>query len=203
VRLPNTIETVSGLEFDYTAPVVNLQDVAHGLAHTCRFAGHTSRFYSVAEHSVLVANLVRKMAPHLALAALWHDAHEAYLVDLPTPLKAIIGPEYGQIAERIDRAVYDYLGLDRDVYPLRHPAIKLADELAVMYEASIFMHGPGWEFTRQMDHPQARAASRMLGLGPANAAGLFRDIHFALLPKDDHLPPHMTTLLGDMNPVVA
>jgi hypothetical protein len=181
--IPHTIETVTGRLFDYHAPVIDIDDVAHGLAHACRFAGHTSRFYSVAEHSVLVANIVHAEAPHIALAALWHDAHEAYMGDLPTPLKAIIGKRWKHIASRIDEAVSDHLGLEVD---LRHPIIKLADELAMAYEASLLMTGPAWEFTRHMQHEQADAAcTSPLALSPYEAAALFKLTHLHLTSGEE------------------
>ncbi|TXH16844.1 MAG: phosphohydrolase [Hyphomicrobiaceae bacterium] len=60
-------------------------DIAHALANKCRWNGHTSRFYSVAQHSVLVARYT--VAPADRLWGLLHDAGEAYLPDVPSPIK--------------------------------------------------------------------------------------------------------------------
>ncbi|MDG9926150.1 MULTISPECIES: phosphohydrolase [unclassified Pseudomonas] len=81
------ILTRSGLKFDLanpTASMVDPADIAHSLSMQCRFNGHTNRFYSVAQHCYLVADLVP--AEH-QLAALLHDATEAYVGDLVRPLK--------------------------------------------------------------------------------------------------------------------
>lgn len=70
--------------FDPKPEEIVIEDIAHALASLCRFAGHTRIFYSVANHSVLVA---RHCPASLALAGLLHDAAEAYLIDLPAPVK--------------------------------------------------------------------------------------------------------------------
>lgn len=81
------IITRSGRKFDLAAPTADMvdpADIAHSLSMQCRFNGHTNRFYSVAQHCYLVADLVP--AEH-QLAALLHDAAEAYVGDLVRPLK--------------------------------------------------------------------------------------------------------------------
>lgn len=79
--------TFTGKKFYFSDPLpemICLADIAHALAHQCRFGGHAKRFYSVAEHSVLVSYLV---PPHLALKGLLHAAAKAYYGDIVRPLK--------------------------------------------------------------------------------------------------------------------
>lgn len=82
--------TFSGHKFyplDPRPEAVCLQDIAHALAHICRWTGHVSYHYSVAQHAVQVALAVEQMAPDLALLALHHDDAEAYLGDIARPWK--------------------------------------------------------------------------------------------------------------------
>lgn len=81
------ISTYSGRRFDIFNPRpedVHLEDIAHALSMNCRYNGHTEYFYSVAEHSVVAS---RHCDPAHALAVLMHDAAEAYLTDIPRPIK--------------------------------------------------------------------------------------------------------------------
>jgi hypothetical protein len=86
-RRGDWMQTFTGRQFwplDPRPDEVDILDIAHALANQCRYAGHCRRFYSVAEHCVLLA---RAVAPEHRLCALLHDAAEAYLVDLPRPVK--------------------------------------------------------------------------------------------------------------------
>jgi hypothetical protein len=83
----NCILTHTGRRFDLFEPdadMIDPRDISHSLAHLCRFNGHTREFYSVAQHSCIVADLVPE---EHKLAALLHDAAEAYLGDMTRPLK--------------------------------------------------------------------------------------------------------------------
>lgn len=87
MRKGRWIQTVSGKKFyplDPRPEDICIEDIAVGLSNTCRFAGQVRRFYSVAQHSVILAKLV---SPENALWALLHDAPEAYINDVARPVK--------------------------------------------------------------------------------------------------------------------
>jgi sialic acid synthase SpsE len=78
---------------------ITIEDIAHALSNQCRFSGHVERFYSVAQHSVLVASFSKNK-----LAGLLHDASEAYLVDVPRPIKPEF-PAYAEIEKNIMQVI--------------------------------------------------------------------------------------------------
>ena len=84
---PSAIVTYTGRVIEPLNPdpaEIDILDIAHALSNQCRFTGHTHTYYSVAQHSVLVS---RHCAPEDALWGLLHDASEAYLADIPRPVK--------------------------------------------------------------------------------------------------------------------
>lgn len=130
--LANTavLQTSQGHMFDLLAPersTIDINDIAHHLSNLCRFNGATHQHYSVAQHSVLVSKIVPQC---LALPALLHDAAEAYVGDLPSPLKALL-PDYQIIESNIMRCIFEQVGLE---YPY-HSEIKRADRVALATEA--------------------------------------------------------------------
>jgi hypothetical protein len=128
------ITTFTGRTIHPFAPEVDdiyIEDIAHALAFTCRWAGHTSEYFSVAQHSVLVSLLC---PVEWALEGLMHDASEAYLTDIPSPLKPHI-PGYQELERRVEAAIAEGFSL---VYPF-DVSIKEADHAALTYEVSAFM----------------------------------------------------------------
>lgn len=97
---------------------VCIEDIAHALGNLCRFSGHTKRFYSVAEHSVIVSQHV---PPEHALQALLHDATEAYLVDIPKPIKGLLGG-YAELENKVWAAVAEHFKVPFEMHPTVHHA---------------------------------------------------------------------------------
>lgn len=131
-----------------TASMIDPTDIAHSLSMQCRFNGHTRSFYSVAQHCVLVADLVP--AEH-QLAALLHDATEAYVGDMVRPLKEGLREFYAayqlaslfdEVEQRIWLAICDRFDLD----PALPDSVKHADLVALATEKRDLMpeHPEPW-----------------------------------------------------------
>lgn len=135
--IPPQILTASGRYFDFLNPkpeAIDIHDIATALSRMPRFTGHTTEFYSVAQHSVEVSRLV---PPGHALAGLLHDASEAYMGDLASPLKQLV-PDYKAIEKRVERAICARFGL---AFPL-DPCIKRADLTMLVTERRDLMPRP-------------------------------------------------------------
>jgi hypothetical protein len=136
-RRGDWMTTFTGRQFwplDPAAEDVVIEDIAHALSLLCGFAGHCTRFYSVAQHSVLVSHLC---APGDALVGLLHDAAEAYIIDLPRPIKR--APSflvYRLVEGRVHRAIAERFGIP-DVIP---SGVKWADEVVLATEARDLMN---------------------------------------------------------------
>lgn len=146
------ILTYGGKYFDFINPQNNefhIKDIAHALSNVCRFAGHTREFYSVAQHSVLVARYVMgRAAPDdiidFGRAAMLHDAAEAYLGDITRPLKQLL-PDYKVIEARTEKALLSAFGIPSS--PEQHKIVKHADLVLLATEQRDLMppHSDEWQ----------------------------------------------------------
>jgi hypothetical protein len=129
------MQTHSGGKFYFDDPAksdIRIEDIAHALANTGRFGGHTEKFYPVSDHSVWCSFRV----PHaLRLPTLLHDSPEAYIGDIPSPMKWYLR-EHTQIFDRMEwdtqEAIAKAFGFDSALF--RHPQIKDVDTRALFTE---------------------------------------------------------------------
>lgn len=138
----SAIRLISGKVFDYADPwaceEITIHDVAHALARTSRYGGHIAYSYTVAQHALLVADLVAMhyKEPDLALGALHHDDVEFVTGDWPSPMKRYIkslGFDYKEQLERkIEPVICKWLNLSID--ELHAGVVKDADRLAFVIE---------------------------------------------------------------------
>lgn len=162
-----TYRTYTGVAVDPGNPRpedVRLEDIARHLAKEQRFGGAVHlEHYSVAEHSVLVSLLVR---PHNAFLGLLHDAGEAYLKDVPTPVKLLLGSVYRELEGKWLTAIGRAVGLGDRLAALPVD-VKVADAvaLATEYRDCFFDGRPG--------NGVEPSTHKIQGLAPSAAYELF------------------------------
>jgi len=160
----STMLTTGGRTVDLlniTPEDIDLADISWALAHICRFSGHVRRHYSVAEHSI---NVARLLPEPIKIYGLLHDAHEAYIGDISTPMKLALKAEaysdlidsgvedviddgfFERILTNIERpiikAIHNKLGVP---WPVSHhvmAAVKYADVTMVEHELQQLFDGP-------------------------------------------------------------
>ncbi|MEM0948386.1 MAG: HD family hydrolase [Pseudomonadota bacterium] len=135
---------LSGRRLDLLDPTpvdIEIEDIAHGLAFVARWNGQTRGDfpYSVAEHSLLVEALFRRIdpaaPPKWCLAALLHDAPEYVIGDMISPVKAAVGAGYGELDARLAAAVHLRFGLPATLPQTVKRKIKRADRASAWMEA--------------------------------------------------------------------
>jgi hypothetical protein len=145
------IGTRSGQEvrpFDPRPQDVTLPDIAHATANVCRASGQSDVFYSVGLHSLYVSEDLERRgeSPHTQLYGLLHDASEAYVADVPGPLKRHL-PNYRRAEERVQSAVWSAFDLP-DPPEAAWSAVKSADDRLQRYELPELMPSQDWEGKR-------------------------------------------------------
>lgn len=133
------IQTASGLKFpllEIDQNSILIEDIAHALSMLCRFNAQCLRFYSVAEHSVHVSY---EISPDLALVGLMHDAAEAYIGDVPSPLKEHLS-KFQEIEDHLIAAIAERFGF---MMPAKggadHRELKRADKQLLVDEKAAIM----------------------------------------------------------------
>ncbi len=150
------ITTYTGNHFDPTDPDmsrVDIRDIAHALSLTCRGNGHVQTFFSVGQHCIWCAKeaQARGYDQRVILACLLHDASEAYMSDVPRPLKHML-PEYVAVEERLLKKIYEkYLG--SDLTAEEAALVKSVDDDVLYYDLKELLHE-----TMDRDVPQMKEA---------------------------------------------
>jgi hypothetical protein len=124
---------------------VDIHDIAHALSLLCRYGGHCEEFYSVAQHCVLVSYAVPES---FALEGLMHDAAEAYLIDIPRPIKhSGLIEGYRAAEDKLELTIWMRYGLRVDLLPLdQSGVIKMADRHVMRTEQRDLMKPPPVEW---------------------------------------------------------
>ena len=183
----NEVETFTGLFVDTKNPrpeTICIEDIAHSLANICRYGGHCSQFYSVAEHSVFVSKRLERRGHGSVrqLGGLLHDASESYLGDIPRPLKPLLGAGYKRLTEKMDAAIAEALGVNVSIF--HDDEIKSADNWSLLVEAGFLLpsRGVNWAGSDLDAWAMHDAPSRIIvpdywlgGVAPVNAEQLFLD----------------------------
>lgn len=142
-------QTNKGIKFHpgYLTPEnINISDISHSLSLLCRFNGHCNNFYSVAQHSVMCSFIVNK---EHALSALLHDATEAYISDVPTPIKRLI-PEIAEFENYLwSDIISKAFGLPKSL----PPEVKKADAACLKWEKHYIVNDYGYEWNIQEYYP--------------------------------------------------
>jgi uncharacterized protein len=188
----HVIDTASGMRLDLDDPRpedIRIEDVAGGLSKVCRFGAQPREYYSVAQHALLVQRLVVEAGhPELALVGLHHDSHEAYLCDIPTPLKRKIAKAtnvYNETCSTLDRVIAEAFGFEwpEDGSPEQR-AIKDVDRRALLMEAAQLLPDGGEALRRDKglgEEEYRDLAGLEEPLVPAEAEKLFLRTHTDLI----------------------
>ena len=151
----NQIRVFTGRLLDSLNPSpddIDIRDIAHALARMPRFAGHTHRFYSVGEHCLRCLQYVEN--GDFALEMLLHAASEAYLMDIPKPIKHRL-PDYVQAEKKLENSIDIAFGLNSIYFKnliKEIDNIVLQEELVYLFEER-GIHMPNWyRAQRKMEH---------------------------------------------------
>lgn len=163
MNIPHTdICTFKGHYISFTdleSNVIEIEDIAHGVSNTCRFAGQCPTFYSVAQHSVLVWWIVRDVLgvtdPEIWMQALLHDATEAYMGDMTSPLKRIL-KEYKLLEWRMNEVIMRHFSLPA----LLKDSVRNADLMALALEKrELLGNEDPWEVLQGVEEVDWRYAA--------------------------------------------
>ena len=147
--MSNWIQTFSGKKLDPLNPQpqsLDIESIVHALTNVCRWGGHCKIHWSVAQHSILVSDILRHQghSEEIQFWGLMHDAAEAYLGDVCRPVKKRIGFEKYEspLLKVILRHVANLSGEIPEV-------VHQADNIALVSEANLLFDAPVDKWTEK------------------------------------------------------
>ena len=175
------LHTYKGVKFYPSSPKIeeiDIEDIAHALANVCRFGGHTRKFYSVAQHSVIVSKIIAK---GFEKEGLLHDAPEAYIGDMVRPIKNV--SEVGAAFKKIEKIVADAVEKRFKIRALDSEEVQVADDTVLATEARDIMHGTkDWTLIRDGITPMN---AEVIPMSPEESERLFMQRYYELFPQDE------------------
>lgn len=165
------IELITGGRFYYAKPVYDIGAIAHSLSMLCRFTGHCRRFYSVAEHSILVSRIMEDQGLGDPMEGLLHDATESVLSDIARPAKNLL-KDYKALDKALETAMRKQFVLPETM----SDGCMKADSIALLIEAREIMPNKGENFTGMAEDVRlaAKKATYMIACWtPENARERF------------------------------
>lgn len=184
-RKGGSIQTYTGIIFfpmDPRVEDIELIDVAHALSNKARFTGHTRKFYSTCEHSLRVSNHLESQGACLMdqYIGLHHDDSDAYLPDIPTPLKYL--PEFAwfrEIEKKVEAVCYEKFGCVVTDYSV----IKNSDVVLLLTEKRDLMPVRNGDWKHAYSQEAIPPPYYIEPFGPEDARALYLKRHHELLSK--------------------
>jgi hypothetical protein len=138
------IGTLTNKKFHFLNPhadEVCIEDISHALSMNCRYSGHVKEFYSVAEHCCHIHDLVEAGGEDkdLCLSALMHDASEAYLCDIPRPIKPHLN-NYFELEAKAEKVIQEKYGFAPMNWLIKYYDIHICGDEA----RQLFLTSPDW-----------------------------------------------------------
>jgi uncharacterized protein len=166
-RIGKFIQVYSGERFwpiDPRPEEIKIEDIAHALSNQCRFSGHSEWHYSVAQHSVLVSAFTKD-----PLAGLMHDASEAYLADIPRPIKPSL-PQYLEIEANIMKIIGQKFGF---TVPISPDVIAIDNAMLWIEKEQIMKPGLNWFQDKTVEIPEEMKKLQIRKWSPQEAETIF------------------------------
>ena len=177
------VETSTGKFLDMENPspdAIELEDIAHSLGNICRYNGHCLEYYSVAEHAVFVSIRLERQghSREIQLAGLHHDDAEAFLGDIPRPLKPLLGEKYTELTEAVDAAICEGLNLPFGPGAFHSEPVKAADDWSLKVEAKHLLPSKGLGWAMKVKESRIYVPDYYLGgINPRTASRLYLKRH--------------------------